>query len=193
MGREFELKYAADEQTLADIEREYGGFRVIQMETTYYDDVGKNISRLHWTLRRRVENGVSVCTVKTALPDGARGEWETETENVSEALPQLIALGAPPELAQFAKKGLMPVCGARFTRRAALLMAGDGQVELALDNGVLLGGGRELPFCEVEVEKKLGSDESACGFADVLARRFHLKPQPKSKLARAIELTAPHE
>ena len=56
-----------------------------------------------------------------------------------------------------------------------------------------LESSEEFRLLTAEVEKKLGSDESACGFADVLARRFHLKPQPKSKLARAIELTAPHE
>lgn len=188
MGREFELKYAADGETLAQIEREYAPFREIRMETTYYDDGEKNISRLRWTLRRRLENGVSVCTVKTTLPDGSRGEWETEAEDVAAALPVLIAMGAPEALAVYVRSGLVQTCGARFTRKAALLPAGAGQVELALDRGVLLGGGRELPFCEVEVEQKQGTDEETRRFAAGLAQRFALLPQPKSKLKRAMEL-----
>ena len=100
MGREFELKYQAGEGVLERLREEYGPFREIRMETTYYDDAGKNISLRRWTLRRRLENGVSVCTVKTALPDGSRGEWETEAADVAAAIPRLIALGAPAELAE---------------------------------------------------------------------------------------------
>ena len=188
MGREFELKYGADAGTLECIRRVYAGFRVLCMETTYYDDGENNISRRRWTLRRRLENGVSVCTVKTTLPDGSRGEWETKAADVEAALPRLIAMGAPGELAEFAKNGLMPTCGARFTRQAALLPAGDGLVELALDSGVLLGGGKELPFWEVEVEQKQGTDADTLQFAQALAQRFSLTPQPKSKLSRALAL-----
>lgn len=188
MGREFELKYGADAGALECIRREYAGFRVLRMETTYYDDGENNISRRRWTLRRRLENGVSVCTVKTTLPDGSRGEWETEAADVEAALPRLIAMGAPGELAEFAKNGLVPTCGARFTRQAALLPAGGGLVELALDSGVLLGGGKELPFWEVEVEQKQGTDADTLQFAQALAQRFSLTPQPKSKLSRALAL-----
>ena len=188
MGREFELKYGADAGTLECIRRAYAGFRVLCMETTYYDDGENNISRRRWTLRRRLENGVSVCTVKTTLPDGSRGEWETEAADVEAAPPRLIAMGAPGELAEFAKNGLVPTCGARFTRRAAMLPAGDGLVELALDSGVLLGGGKELPFWEVEVEQKQGTDADTLQFAQALAQRFSLTPQPKSKLSRALAL-----
>ena len=64
-------------------------------------------------------------------------------------------------------------------------------MELALDGGVLLGGGQELPFAEVEVELKSGEDSVAQTFAEALAKEFDLKEQPKSKLARAMALTAP--
>ena len=61
-------------------------------------------------------------------------------------------------------------------------------MELALDEGVLLGGGRELPFREVEVEQKRGPDDSTRRFAAALAQRFSLTPQPQSKLQRALRL-----
>ena len=73
MGREYELKYAATPEILSKIRLEYPNFKTIQMETTYYDTMDGILGRLHWTVRRRLENGVSVCTVKTNLPDGSRG------------------------------------------------------------------------------------------------------------------------
>ena len=92
MGREFELKYRAAREQLEKIREAFGGFHTLHMETTYYDTPEGALGRLHWTLRRRMENGVSVCTVKTKLEDGSRGEWETEGQDILEALPRLIAL-----------------------------------------------------------------------------------------------------
>ncbi len=188
MGREFELKYRATEEQLKNIEAIYGGFREIRMETTYYDAPDGIFSRLHWTLRRRMENGVSVCTLKSNLSDGSRGEWEVEWGDILSAVPRLIATGAPKELEEYTRDGVSPTCGARFTRKAVTLPAGDGTVELALDQGQLLGGGQALPFAEVEVELKQGRDEDAVAFAQTLASRFGLTQEPKSKLRRALEL-----
>ena len=188
MGREFELKYRATEEQLKNIEAIYGEFREIRMETTYYDAPDGIFSRLHWTLRRRMENGVSVCTLKSNLSDGSRGEWEVEWGDILSAVPRLIAMGAPKELEEYTRDGVSPTCGARFTRKALTLAAGAGTVELALDQGQLLGGGQELPFAEVEVELKQGRDEDAVAFAQTLAARFGLTQEPKSKLRRALEL-----
>ena len=188
MGREFELKYRATEEQLKNIEAIYGEFREIRMETTYYDAPDGIFSRLHWTLRRRMENGVSVCTLKSNLSDGSRGEWEVEWGDILSAVPRLIAMGAPKELEEYTRDGVSPTCGARFTRKALTLAAGAGTVELALDQGQLLGGGRELPLAEVEVELKQGRDEDAVAFAQTLASRFGLTQEPKSKLRRALEL-----
>ena len=188
MGREFELKYRAAGEQLETIQACYGAFHEISMETTYYDAPDGIFSRLRWTLRRRMENGVSVCTLKSSLSDGSRGEWETECDDILSAVPRLIALGAPKELEAYTRDGVSPTCGARFTRKALTLAAGTGTVELALDQGVLLGGGKELPFAEVEVELKQGRDEDAVAFAQALAARFGLTQEPKSKLRRALEL-----
>ena len=188
MGREFELKYRATEEQLKNIEAIFGGFREIRMETTYYDAPDGIFSRLHWTLRRRMENGVSVCTLKSNLSDGSRGEWEAEWGDILSAVPRLIAMGAPKELEEYTRDGVSPTCGARFTRKALTLAAGEGTVELALDQGQLLGGGQALPFAEVEVELKQGRDEDAVAFAQTLAARFGLTQEPKSKLRRALEL-----
>lgn len=188
MGREFELKYRATPEQLAAIHQRFGEFTSISMETTYYDNAAMDLRQRHWTLRRRFENGKSVCTLKTPLSDGSRGEWETECGDIMAAVEALCGLGAPRQLLLFTAGGVEPFCGARFTRLAKMLTTPECTVELALDRGNLLGGGQELPFAEVEVEYKSGSEEAAVAFARELAREFGLVPESKSKVARAMAL-----
>ena len=188
MGREFELKYAATEAELALLRSRYPQLTPIAMETTYYDTPAGTLGKLHWTLRRRMENGKSVCTLKTPLPDGSRGEWETECDKILNAIEPLCALGAPKQLALLTAGGVEPVCGAKFTRLAGRIGANGCTVELALDRGVLTGGRKILPFAEVEVELKDGAEAAAVAFAEALARELGLRPEPRSKVARARAL-----
>lgn len=189
MGREFELKFRSNGEKNAAIRGKYGEFSSISMETTYYDTPDRVLRARHWTLRRRFENGVSVCTVKTPAPNGGRGEWEVQAGDIMSAVPVLIALGAPEELLELTQNGVVEVCAARFTRLAKKIPLADGSIELALDEGHLLGGGKALPLAEVEVELKSGSDMVAIGFARLLAAEFQLAQESKSKLQRALELT----
>ena len=188
MGREFELKYGASPEQQAAIAAKFGEFETIAMATTYYDTPEGALSARHITLRQRMENGTAVCTVKTPCPDGGRGEWELPCENITDAIPLLCKLGAPAELLSWTAKGVVPVCGARFTRRAKQIQLEDCTAELALDAGILTGGGKEIPLCEVEVEFKSGSEAAAVVFANVLAVEFGLKPEKKSKFRRARDL-----
>ena len=188
MGREFELKYQATPETIAAIQAKLGEFTPISRETTYYDTEDLSLRQRRWTLRQRLENGKSVCTVKTPLPDGSRGEWETENADLAAGAEALCAMGAPKEILDYVNLGVTPFCGAKFTRLAKTIALSGGCVELALDEGVLLGGGQEKPFSEVEVELKSGGDDLAKAFAGALAKEFNLTEQPKSKLARAMAL-----
>ena len=188
MGREFELKYRADAGVLAAIQKKFGEFTAITMETAYYDTQDSLLNRLHWTLRRRYENGISVCTLKTPAAGGGRGEWEVHAPDIAAALPLLQQLDTPEGLRIFTADCLVLSCGARFTRLAKTVKIPGAVVELALDRGVLLGGGQELPFAEMEVELKEGSEEAATRFAQALAEEFSLEPEHKSKHARAMAL-----
>ena len=188
MGREFELKYRADAGVLAAIQKKFGEFTAITMETAYYDTQDSLLNRLHWTLRRRYENGISVCTLKTPAAGGGRGEWEVQAPDIAAALPMLQNLDTPGDLMKLNADSLQISCGARFTRLAKTLTIPGAVVELALDRGVLLGGGQELPFAEMEVELKEGSEEAATRFAQALAEEFSLEPEHKSKHARAMAL-----
>ena len=188
MGKEFELKYRSDDGKIDAIREKYGDFDTIAMETTYYGTPDGALSRRKWTLRRRMENGKSVCTLKTPGGAHARNEFEVEAEDIVSAIPELCAIGAPEELAELTKNGVAPICGAKFTRLAKTLVLENCTIELALDRGYLTGSGKVLPLCEVEAELKNGTEEAAMAFAKELAEEFGLVPEPRSKFARALQL-----
>ena len=190
MGTEFELKYAASAEDLEVLKKRFPNLQPISMETTYYDNIQGDFSRLKWTFRRRMENGISVCTLKTPGVGLARAEFETVCGDLLEAVPVLIEQGAPQELAALVSGGIVPSCGARFTRLAGRLELPGCIAELALDQGVLIGGGKELPFTEVELELKDGSQEVLVAFAADLADELGLKPEHKSKVSRARRVAA---
>ena len=190
MGREFELKFAATQSDHELLRRRFDNLSPITMETTYYDTPAGDIRNLRWTLRCRAENGISICALKTPGEGFGHGEWEVYGNRIEDAIDELIRKGAPAQLAEFAAAGFSPVCGARFTRLAGLVNAPACTVELALDEGFLLGGGKEQPLCEIEVELKSGSEEAAAAFAMSLAQEYGLRPETRSKIARAMALAA---
>ena len=188
MGRELELKFAASSETLDAMEEKYAPLTPITMHTRYFDTPHQAFRGRRWTLRLRLENGRPICTLKTRLPDGSRGEYETESGDIVSAIPVLLEQGAPAELEELAREGLEEVCGARFTRLARIIDVPGGQVELALDRGEFTGGGRTLPFTEAEAELKAGPDEVLARFGRALASEFSLREEPRSKIQRAMAL-----
>lgn len=189
MGREFELKFQASRQQFLAIRQAFPQLSPIVMETTYYDTPGDSLSRRNWMLRKRMENGTAVCTLKTPLPDGSRGEWEVACDNIRLAVSELCKLKGSQELWELVHTGLQERCGARFTRLAAKIPVEGGEVELALDDGILFGGRRSMPLLEVEVELKEGREEAALAFAAKLIREYGLVPEKRSKHQRALALT----
>ena len=188
MGAEYERKFRATPAALQQLLADYPGcWQTIAMETTYFDTPSASLSARRFMLRIRKENGIPVCTLKTPGEGNLRGEWETECGQLSGAVSELCKLGAPTELAVLCQEGLVPVCGAAFTRKALLLTPAGCTAELALDEGYLFGS-RQLPLCEVELELKAGNRDALDAFADALAGKYGLCPEDRSKFARALAL-----
>lgn len=187
MGIEFELKYRATPQIQEEI-RKRGTWHTISMETTYYDTPSKALSRRHFTLRRRLENGVSVCTLKAPAGSLGRGEWETVCGSIEAAVPELCKLGCPEILPFLVAEGLVVACGARFTRQASIVETEGAVLEIALDAGILFAQDKQIPLCEIEVELKEGSREQAVAYAGALAASYGLEPEHGSKFKRALAL-----
>ena len=188
MGIEYELKFRATRQVqTAILAAVPGEDQHFSMQTVYYDTPSGQLSLRHYTLRRRMENDRSICTLKAPAAVG-RGEWETECDCIESAIEVLCKLGAPADLPQLVSQGLIAVCGARFQRIARRVRLESCTVELAIDEGVLTGGDREQPLCEVEIELKDGSIDACNRFAQSLAAQFSLQPESKSKFRRALDL-----
>lgn len=189
MGIEYELKFRATPEAQQKIRQAFDlSEKLYRMQTTYYDTPDGALSARWYTLRRRMENALSVCTLKYPAGERGRGEFEVECSDITQALPELCKLSGLTDLPALLEKGLVEVCGARFTRIAMTLELTDTVVELALDTGVLTGGGKEVPLCEVEVELKSGSREKTAAFAKQLAVAYDLYPEKASKFRRALAL-----
>ena len=188
MATEYEWKFRATPEVLSAIDGAFPETPVnFSMETTYYDTPTGELSARHYTLRRRLENDASVCTLKT--PAGAaRSEFEVRCEDISEAISRFPDMGCPEDFAALVQAGVIPICGAKFSRIAKTVVMPEGTVELALDKGILTGGGQEIPLCEVEVELKDGDVRFCDLFAKTLAARFGLKQETRSKFRRALAL-----
>lgn len=188
MGIEYEYKFKADRSVLLAMNAAFlQETKEISMETVYYDTPSGSLSSRRYTLRRRLENGVSVCTLKVPAGD-ARGEWETENVFIENAVLQLIAAGAPEELQDLVKEGLFPICGAKFTRLAKTIVMENFVAELAMDHGYLFSGDRKEPLCEVELELKSGDKGCFDRYALEFTEEFALEEEKTSKFARALQL-----
>lgn len=188
MATEYEWKFRANAEILSAIDESFPETGIkISMETTYYDTPAGSLSAQHYTLRRRLENNESVCTLKTPAGN-ARTEFEVRCEDIAEAVKLFPAMGCPADFPQLVQGGIIPICGAKFTRIAKTIVMPEGAVEIALDEGILTGGGKEIPLCEVEVELKEGDVRFCDLFAKTLSARFGLKREKKSKFRRALAL-----
>lgn len=189
MGMEYELKFRTDEVTQQRLLAALTGSRAcFQMKTAYFDTPSLSLSARKWTLRCRRENELAVCTLKTPGAGNARGEWEVEEADICKSIEKLCKLGAPQELGELCRAGLQCICGAEFTRTAVTVAFTESLLEVACDRGVLTGGGKTAPICEMEVELKEGKPADADTFAAALAREFSLTAEPRSKFRRALAL-----
>lgn len=189
MAIEFELKFRAVPEILEAVRSAVKGEETaFQMQTTYYDTREGALSEKKYTLRRRMENDVSVCTLKAPAGKNSRGEWETQCDQIEKAIPLLCQMGAPADLMELTSQGVMAVCGAKFNRIAKTVEFDGAVLEIALDQGFLMGGGRQIPLCELEVELKSGKPAQAEQYAKLLALKYGLTPEKHSKFRRALAL-----
>lgn len=189
MAVEFEIKFrATPEQLNAVRSAALGQTQEFQMETTYYDTPNGDLSARKYTLRRRMENDRSVCTLKTPAQNVGRNEFETDSPSIEEAIPVLCKLSGLKELPALLSDGVVPLCGAKFCRTAVTVVRKDCTVEIALDQGILSGGGKTIPLCELEVELKDGSQAGALAYAEELRSAYGLTRERASKFQRARAL-----
>ena len=172
MGTELEFKYALSGagqwSRLADeLGGRFGPWQEVKMETAYFDTQDRLLSGRQWTLR---------------------SEWELPGGTLRD-LHRLAEQGAPLDLTRLTPEQLRSQCGVRFRRLRCLAELPGATAELALDEGVFTGGGRETPFWELEAELKGGSEDALAQWCRSLADAWGLLEEPRSKFLRAMALT----
>ncbi|MBR5478654.1 MAG: CYTH domain-containing protein [Clostridia bacterium] len=197
MSCEIELKYSLPENLTENEVFAAADFPSpideIKMVCTYLDTEDNALGKTMASLRHRMENDVSVFTVKTpGTEKGAlarRGEWEVAANCLEEALPLLLSAGVDSFIIETAKKPLFPVAKFEYLRKCAVVRGDDFSAELCVDIGYLSPDGIKcVPLREVELELIDGDPASLCKYGEILMTKLSLTPEHRSKLFRARNL-----
>ncbi len=181
-----------------------------RLHTTYHDTVDRRLSAGGAALRVRSSDGGHEQTLKAAGRAGsafARREWNGTLLSVELDIAALPTEAREHIAALTQDAGLEPQFQVLVDRETRLLTLGDAQIEVAFDDGRVVGGGKETPFAELELELKAGSPAALFHFARQLplgdalhwslvtkAARGHALlqsgPAPKAAKAHVVPLDA---
>ena len=200
--KEIELKFRLEHQGQGDriLEDDFvkkyivsGTEEDLRMEAIYYDTPDRSLGRRKAAYRVRKENEDYVATLKWSSGGkeglSVRNECNVEVESATPDLSvfrndiddfEIVRLLSETELA--------PILTTRFLRRKAAMEFENTVVELAVDVGEILAGGKSAPISELEIELISGKTEALISLGKQFQQRFGLKPEEKSKIRRGLEL-----
>ena len=168
------------------------------LRNVYYDTPDQRLRQQRVALRTRqvgTEGATQwLQTLKMAgTSDSAlsqRGEWESAVPGAAlsrKALKATPWTTLDPDGAVF--KALAPAFSTDFERTLWTVRRRNGSVvEVALDQGEVIAGGKQAPIFELELELKAGPPEALFELAQELARTVALVPASMSKAQRGYAL-----
>lgn len=182
----------------------------VRMEALYFDTADHLLQARTISLRIRQENEHSVLTIKaplkhprhsqtTALFERQEWEWSlTDFQPGDDLIEQSLAaihkqLPAFPAFIRdilLQSEGLIPLYKASFIRHRASLTNADAELELAVDQGKLIGTYGQEHVHEIEVEMKSGDPAVLDTLSVMLQQNKGLGLQAQSKAARLSRLSA---
>ena len=184
--REVELKFACGPDDLAAVlaAAPPGDDAAAELISVYFDTPDLALQKAGASLRVRESKGRRVQTLK-------RGEGLAREEHEAsiEGLAPDPDLGPLPDLMP-AGSSLKPAFNVRVSRRQRLVRHDGAEIELALDQGEVVGGEATAAICEVELELKSGSAEALFTLARALGASAPLYLSFDSKAARGQALVA---
>jgi triphosphatase len=168
--------------------------RRLQLVSTYYDTIDRQLRQRGLVLRVRERNGRFVQTVKSDGDDEsgalARGEWE-------DPIPGPRPTADAPESGHFLTSDiadeLVPLFRTEVSRDAIELSPTPGtRIEAAVDRGEIVAPKRAArePISEVELELKRGTSAALYDVALDLLAVTPLRLEPRSKAERGYRLAA---
>jgi inorganic triphosphatase YgiF len=184
--QEVELKFACGPDDLAAVlaAAPPGDDTAAELISVYFDTPDLDLKKAGASLRVRESKGLRVQTLKRG--DGlAREEHEAPIEGLAPD----PKLGPLPKLAPDGAS-LKPIFNVRVQRRQRTFAFEGAEIELALDQGEVVGGRRRSPICEVELELKAGEPAALFALARRLSEAAPLYLSFDSKAARGQALVA---
>lgn len=184
---ETELKFALGPQAAEDLRREvFAGRETRDIRSVYYDTANWALRAQGLSLRVREADGESLQGLK-GLNGAAR--LEREVSLTGGGLDR-DALAGTPAAEILAEAEAAPVFETRVRRTVSRLKAGRAEIELALDEGEFVAGGRVAPILELEMELKAGSPAALFSEAERWRARRGLSVLTRSKAERGYALAA---
>lgn len=165
------------------------------LKNTYFDtaDFLLNKNKVALRIRQKMNDQndcIFVQTFKTAGQSinglSHRGEWEWILSENSLNLNELKRCEAWPS--DIGCDSLLAVFETNFTRFLANLDWGNSVVELALDWGWVVSGGKQERIHEIELELKRGHQDDLISLSDQLKKYLPLLAFDKSKAERGFKL-----
>jgi len=193
---EIEVKFDVAAPSAASLERllrkRAGRAPVRESLTSVYFDTPRHaLYRKGVTLRVRRLGRKYTQTVKSATASGGvlkRAEWERPVARFAPDLPEARKTGLRALIELGARARLVPVFRIVVRRSRYAITAGRSRIEVAVDDGRALAGGRQRRFHELELELTGGAAAGLFALAKSLSSRGDLELSLTTKAARGYEL-----
>jgi triphosphatase len=200
--REFELKFQVPRERRAQVLAAVRAAPVTRerLQASYFDTPGAALQGAAMILRLRKEGRRWVQTVKCADRRNAFDRLEhnvprtagaTADTALHDGTPVAALLQAAFERTGESAADLQPVFGTDVVRIARTVTTGATQVEIALDEGRIVLGSRELPVLELEFELKAGPGSALIELAHEWCALHGLWLDPQSKAMAGRRLATP--
>ena len=169
------------------------------IKAVYFDTEDFWLQRNHIAFRVRKEGDRLIGTLKWSDHDpSVKGLYIREEVNVP-IYKEEYFMAPSAEIFKASKEGrelieavgdkpLIGIFETVFLRRKLRIEIGKTTCEVALDKGEILASNCTAPISELEVELFAGKQEDLLRIGKKIAEKYKLKPEPKSKYARAISL-----
>lgn len=168
-------------------------YEEIEMAATYYDTREGDLRNAKAAYRIRSENGRRTATIKGGGSSAGglhrRKEWNVQADDDKICAAAFKEMGVDEHwLSLIFGRELVALTETNFTRGSVTLQLGDDVVEAAMDRGKLRAGNKEAAILEIELESKRGSAAAALRLGAMLAERYPLALERRSKYLRGLLL-----
>lgn len=198
VAEEIEMKLAVPSEVDLDEVRAVCSFlsgdggNHIKMKARYFDTEDGAMQAARLAYRTRSENGRWVATLKgSGSSEGGlhrRMEIECDVTDGEVNLAVFDDTEAEELLLPYRDAKLVPIVETNFTRTVWILRDATAQIEIALDEGEILAGGKTEPIRELELEFKSGDMEALQSLSGWLQKQLGVVEENQSKFARGLAL-----